>query len=92
MTSLDILVGNIVVNIITPIVLLLFGVALVFFIWGLINFIRGADNEEARSTGQKHMLWGIIGLFIMTSAYAIMCMIARTLSLPSSIIDKIPLC
>ena len=92
MSSLDILVGNIVVNIITPIVLLLYGVALVFFIWGLINFIRGADNEEARSTGQKHMLWGIVGLFIMTSAYAIMCMIARTLSLPSSIIDKIPLC
>ncbi len=34
----------------------------------MFEFIRGADNEEKRKTGQQHMIWGIIGLVIMFGA------------------------
>lgn len=53
--------------IVTVIALLAFGV----FVWGVMQFIRNADNEEKRSQGQKHMIWGIIGLTLVFGAAAI---------------------
>jgi len=47
-------------------------VAIVFFIYGLVEFIGGANNEEKRKTGKQHIIWGIIGLFIMAAVWGIM--------------------
>lgn len=44
---------------------LLFAGALTLFIWGVVDFIRSADNPEERKKGKKRILWGIIGLFAM---------------------------
>lgn len=41
-------------------------------------FISNADNDEARSIGKKHMVWGIVGIVIMVSAYSILRMVAAT--------------
>ena len=51
--------------IINPVIYVLFTIAFVVFIWGLVQFTANLNNEEARSTGAKHMLWGIIGMVIM---------------------------
>lgn len=58
-------------EILNPFTVLLFVVATVIFLWGVIEMIASGDNEEARSTGRQHMIWGIIGLFIMFSAITI---------------------
>ncbi|MEK7090123.1 MAG: hypothetical protein AAB930_00895 [Patescibacteria group bacterium] len=58
-------------QILTPLTALLFVVATVIFLWGVVEMIASGDNEEARSTGRRHMIWGIIGLFIMLSAITI---------------------
>ena len=65
------LISNINTQIIAPIVMLLFVLSLAMFFWGIANFMREADNKEAREVGQKHMLWGIIGMFIMVGAWGI---------------------
>ena len=39
----------------------------VMFLWGVIEFIANADNDEKRSVGKRHMIWGILGLAIMIS-------------------------
>lgn len=81
MEQLDSLIAKVGQNILNPIVLLLFAAALVYFLWGVFVFIRDYDNEDARSIGAQHMLWGIIGMFIMISAFGIMNLIARTIGL-----------
>ena len=61
-----------------PLITLLTSIALLMFLWGAFEFVRGADSEDARNTGRRHMLYGIIGLLIMLSAYAIIKIAAST--------------
>lgn len=57
--------------IINPLILLLFGVAILVFLWGVAEFILSLNSDDARSKGKQHMLWGVIGLVIMFSVWAI---------------------
>ncbi len=66
-------------EILTPILTLIALAAFVIFVWGIVDFIRGADNQEKRTAGQQHMIWGIIGLVIIFGANAIVSMIRSTL-------------
>ncbi len=66
--------------IVNPILALVFGAALLVFIWGIIEYlyalnVKGETSEE----GRKHMLWGIIGMFIMAVSYTIITIIANTI-------------
>lgn len=48
------------------------------FIWGVFGLIRSGDDPTARKEGQNHILWGVIGMFIMISAYGIIRVIGNT--------------
>jgi hypothetical protein len=69
-------------TVVNPLINLMFAAAVVYFVWGVFNYIKGEDNGGDRSTGTKHIMWGIIGLFIMVSAYAIVQIVARTFGIP----------
>lgn len=64
--------------ILNPIIYLLFAVALVVFLWGIFQMIRGAASEDARSDGRRNIMWGIIGMLIMVSVYGILDVILNT--------------
>ncbi len=66
--------------ILNPLIFLMFAVAVVIFLWGIVEFIRNLDNEDGRKTGAQHMIWGIIGMAIMLSAYAIKSVIEGTVN------------
>lgn len=68
-------------NIVNPVVTLMVGVAVLYFLWGVFQFIRNAESSEERKKGGMNMLWGSIGLFIMVSAYGIVRLIVGTLKL-----------
>jgi hypothetical protein len=69
--------------IINPILALAFAVALLVFIWGIVQFIWGLSNEAGdKEEGKQHMLWGIIGMFIMVAAWAILGLIGNTVGTP----------
>ncbi|HDQ16759.1 MAG TPA: hypothetical protein ENN31_01390 [Candidatus Vogelbacteria bacterium] len=78
--NLEGLLENINSQIVNPIILLLMGAGLIVFLYGLVEMIQGADNEEARKKGQQHMVWGIIGLFIMVAVFGIINVIISTIS------------
>jgi len=65
--------------IINPLITLLFALAVVYFIYGLARYLLSPDNEEIRKTSKSHMLWGIIGMFIMVSVFGILNLIMNTL-------------
>ena len=70
--------------IINPLIRLVFLVALVVFLWGVFGYVKSGDSEDARSTGRRHMLWGIVGMFIMISVFAIMAFILNTFGVSHS--------
>lgn len=80
-TSAEVLLRKIVDNIVTPIIYLIAALAVVYFLWGVFVFIQNADNPEKRKEGFNHMIWGIVGLFIMVSAKGIISIILRTMGL-----------
>ncbi len=79
--SVDDLVSRISQYIIDPIILLLFALGLLYFLWGVAIFIWQSDSEDARKKGVQHMLWGIIGMFIMIAALGIINLIEGTFGL-----------
>jgi len=67
--------------ILNPIILLLFAVAFAVFLWGIFQFVRQADNPNVREEGQKNIMWGIIGMFIMFGVYGILAIILSTIGI-----------
>lgn len=64
-----------------PLIALLSGIAFLIFIYGCAVYIFNAENEQARSEGKKHILYGIIGLVIMISAYGLLIIATNTFGL-----------
>ncbi len=62
------LIGNIKKDIIYPIIAFFFVLSTVVFIWGVVEMIAGAENEEKRTAGKRHIIYGLIGLFIMIAS------------------------
>jgi phosphotransferase system glucose/maltose/N-acetylglucosamine-specific IIC component len=61
--------------------LLLFGLAVVYFLYGVFEFISNGENEEKKTTGKSHMIWGIIGIVIMMGVFTILNMIMKTFNI-----------
>lgn len=72
------LVNKLAEVIVNPLIKLAFAIAFIVFLWGVFQYVKGADSEDARATGVKHMTWGIIGLAIMFAAKAIVVLIGAT--------------
>lgn len=68
-------VNNVIIN---PLIFLIFALALVYFLYGLLKYLLSPDNEEIRKSSKSHMLWGIIGMFIMVSVFGIMTLLLNT--------------
>mgnify|MGYP000602934895 CR=1 FL=1 len=78
MTAFGNVVNPIIDNIVYPIIQLLFGLAVLFFVYGVLQFVFRAEDSEARKTGKDTILWGSIGMFIMVSAWGIIYFISNT--------------
>jgi uncharacterized membrane protein YidH (DUF202 family) len=64
-----------------PLIALLMGLALLIFLYGCYEYISHSNESSARETGQMHILWGIVGMFIMLVAYGILGIAAGTFNL-----------
>lgn len=76
--GVDDFISNVNRLILNPLIGLMFAVALVVFFYGVVEFLMNADQEEARTLGKKHMMWGVIGLFIMMSVWAVLNLVLGT--------------
>ena len=72
-------------EIINPIITLLALAAFVVFVWGVVDFIRGAANDERRTIGKRHMVWGMVGLVIIFGAKAILTFVASLVGMEDSL-------
>ena len=72
------LIHNIISDVIKPVIPLLIGLAVVFFIIGIIKFIASAGDEDKRREGKNIMVWGIIGLFVIVSMWGLVGLLSNT--------------
>jgi len=79
--SVDSFVANLNRLIINPLIMLLFALALMFFLYGVFEFIANQENDEKRTKGKSHMMWGVIGMTIMMGVFAILNIILNTLNI-----------
>jgi len=77
----DSFLTNVNTEIINPLIKLLFALALTYFLWGCLEFFLNQENEEKKTAGKSHMLWGVIGITIMMGVFVIMNMIIRTFNI-----------
>ena len=64
--------------VINPIIIFLFALAMAYFLYGLAQFFWSPDNEEIKKTSKSHMVWGLLGLFVMVAVFGIMNLILNT--------------
>ena len=56
-------------GIVSTLIPVAFGLAILFFFWGLATYIIGKDQDK--EVAKKRMLWGVIAIFIMASIWGI---------------------
>ncbi|MEA3398997.1 MAG: pilin [Patescibacteria group bacterium] len=83
-----------VINLITCILLksvipLLFALATVAFVWGIIQYFLNPGNEEKRKEGKQYLIWGLVGLFVMVSIWGLVGIIAGTFGLDTVFIPQL---
>ena len=73
--------GSFVINTINGILVpILFAVAFIVFIWGAFQtFILGAQSSDVKKAGQNHMMWGLIGFFVMVSVWGLVNILTGTI-------------
>jgi NADH:ubiquinone oxidoreductase subunit 2 (subunit N) len=64
-----------------PLIALLSAVAFLVFLYGCAEYIINAANDKSREQGVKHITWGIIGLVVMVTAWAILLLATGTFGL-----------
>jgi hypothetical protein len=65
--------------VINPLVQLIFAGAVFYFLWGVFKYIRAADDPSERAQGGRHIIWSVVGIFIMISVWGIISIIKRTI-------------
>ena len=86
--SLDNVLFKINTYILNPAIEFAFVVALVVFLYGVMEFIRGANDEKKRTKGKDHMLWGVVGFVIMFGVYGIMNILVNTFGITGLQVDQ----
>lgn len=70
-----------------PLITLLMAIALLIFLYGAFEYVKGASNDGDRETGKRHLLWGTIGMLVMLSAMTILYLAAGTFGLEYELDD-----
>jgi uncharacterized membrane protein YidH (DUF202 family) len=58
--------------------------AVCFFMYGLVKFIKNADDERAKQEGKNLMVWGMIALFVLVAFWGIVAYIQSSLGFGNS--------
>ncbi len=79
--SVDSFIGSVNKLILNPLIILFFALAVILFLYGVFQFVWNQDNEEKKTTGKNHMIWGIVGMVIMMGVFSILDLIINTFNI-----------
>ncbi len=59
--------------------LVLLTAGMFLFMYGLVTFLWNLKEGGGHSEGVNHMLWGVVGMFIMVSVWGIISLLVNTI-------------
>lgn len=71
------------------IITLLFVLVTLYFIWGVIEYVKAGGDDAAVKKGKTHMIYGIIGMAVMAAAWGIVGVITTSFGVSSGSIPTI---
>ena len=83
-SSILIFVGKVNRRIVNPLIIFAFAASLAYFLFGVVMFLLNSVNSSEKNEGKQHMLWGIIGMFVMFSVFGVLKLIENTLGIDAS--------
>jgi hypothetical protein len=72
-------INPIISNIVNPIVMGMFALGLLVFAFGIFEMVWGGGDPAVREKGRNHMLGGVIGMFVMLSAWGLIYLVSNTI-------------
>lgn len=67
--------------ILNPIIILVFMVSLLMVFWGIFEFIKSETADTKRDEGKRKIIFGVVGMFVMFSAYGLIRLTLNTFGL-----------
>ncbi|MDO8572696.1 MAG: hypothetical protein Q7S11_02885 [bacterium] len=83
-TTLSDFVAFFVDQILNPLIVVIVGLAVVYWLWGISKYILHADDAKAREEGRSMMIMGVIAIFVMVSMWGLINVLTATFKLDSS--------
>jgi hypothetical protein len=68
---------------------LIFALATMMFVWGVVQFVINSDDEAKKSKGKQFMLWGIIALTVMVSVWGLVGILSSTFGVGTGFIPQV---
>lgn len=64
--------SRVITEIYSPIYQAVVGVSILYFLYGVAKYVIDMNNPEKQTFGRSHLLWGMVGLFIVLSVGGIL--------------------
>lgn len=77
--------GNIIIillDILSLVTFIVGALALIWFFWGIIQYVLKADNEEKQREARSYMIYAVIGMFVMFSIWGLVALLRNTFFRP----------
>lgn len=71
-----------ILNVVIP---LLIALAVVIFLWGVVQYITAGGDEEKGKEARNTMIWGIVGLFVMVAVWGLVNVLVSTFGLETTV-------
>ena len=68
--------------ILNPIILLLSAVAFLYFVYGVVRYLKTDVADSGREEARNAIIWGIVGMIIMFSVYGLINFVLATFGIP----------
>lgn len=84
------IISKINTTIINPLIFVLFGIALVVFLYGILEYVAKSHGDPAAiKAGSKHIGWGLLGMFIMFSVFGFLQIMINSLPIDQQTKDDV---
>ena len=68
---------------------LVFAIAVVIFVWGVVHYVINSSEEAKKEKGRQFMLWGIIALAVMVSVWGLVGILTATFGIDGSVLPQV---
>mgnify|MGYP003526921522 FL=1 len=66
-------------DLINPLIGLLTGLAVLFFVWGIVQYILYAGDEKKKVSAKDTMVYGVVALFVLFSFWGIVKFLSQAI-------------